>query len=138
PSRTPAATTNERRAPIARLPPAVASRKMPRMTYPPPANRPPATLNQLRAEKELIGTVERIVYSSEDGMFQVARFLARGEKDLVTIAGNLPGIIAGEPIHVHGDWKLHRQHGPTFEVESYIPILPEDPEMIRAYLGSGL
>lgn len=103
-----------------------------------PRPKSPPILQQLRSETELVGHVERLVFTSEDGMFQVARFLVQGEKDVVTIAGNLPGVAAGEPLHVHGEWKLHRQHGATFEVQSYVPILPEEPEMIRAYLGSGL
>jgi exodeoxyribonuclease V alpha subunit len=106
-----------------------------------PPRRPAGPVSfpaQLRGETELRGVVERTVFASDDGGFQVVRFRPEGEEALVTLAGNLPGVTPGEPIHVRGEWKLHRQHGPTFEVESYLPILPESPEMIAAYLGSGL
>ncbi len=93
---------------------------------------------QLRNEPELTGQVLRIVYASEDGQFQVARFRPKGEEDYVTIAGNLPGVAAGEPLHVHGEWKTHRQYGATFDVASYVPIMPNDSVMLREYLGSGL
>ncbi len=101
-------------------------------------NDRPAAPARLREEREMTGQVLRLVYSSEDGHFQVARFMPQGEQEQVTIAGNLPGVAAGEPLHVHGEWKAHRQHGATFDVQSYVPILPDDPSMLRAYLGSGL
>lgn len=92
----------------------------------------------LRTDAELHGVVERLVFTSEDGTFQVARFREKDSGELVTVAGNLPGVTAGEPLRVQGAWKHHRDYGATFEVESYLPVLPEDPAMIAAYLGSGL
>ncbi|MEQ8822533.1 MAG: ATP-dependent RecD-like DNA helicase [Sumerlaeia bacterium] len=100
---------------------------------------PAALLRQpLRTETELRGIIERIVYTSDDGTFTVARFVPQGEKSQVTLAGTLLGVAAGEPIHARGSWRMHKQHGPTFEVEGYLPILPDDAEMLKAYLGSGL
>ncbi|MBI5155338.1 ATP-dependent RecD-like DNA helicase [Candidatus Poribacteria bacterium] len=108
----------------------------------PPPWKTPVTqaqaLQPLRTETELTGTVGRIVFASEDGTFKVARFLVEGEKDNVTVSGNLAGVAQGEPLRVQGEWKMHRQHGPTFEAKSYVPILPAEPEMLKAYLGSGL
>ncbi|MCB2156779.1 ATP-dependent RecD-like DNA helicase [bacterium] len=100
--------------------------------------KPPDVFQQLRSETEFKGTVARIVYASDDGLFQVARFRPENEEDLISITGALKGIAAGEPLHIHGEWKMHRQHGPTFEVASYVPIMPTNTEMMHAYLGSGL
>src|SRR5690606_41529815 len=68
----------------------------------------------MRPETELLGTVKRIVYASDDGSFMVVRFPVDGENDLVTLAGALPGVTAGERLRVSGQWKSHRQHGETF------------------------
>lgn len=82
--------------------------------------------------------VQRVVFTSDDGTFQVVRFKPEDEDELLTLAGNLMGVHAGEPLHAHGEWKMHRQHGPTFDVASYIPVTPRNAEMLEAYLGSGL
>lgn len=107
----------------------------------PPWKRKPREPTLFRMEpdcQEYVGVVERVVFSADDGRFQVVRFRPEKRDETVTLAGELPGVVAGEPIRARGAWKTHREHGPTFEVESYVPILPRDPEVVKAYLGSGL
>jgi len=92
----------------------------------------------MRTETELIGNVKRVVFTSDDASFMVVRFVIDNEEDMVTLAGSLPGVTAGERLRVTGQWKTHRQHGETFEVATCIPILPTTGEHLTEYLGGGL
>jgi exodeoxyribonuclease V alpha subunit len=92
----------------------------------------------MRSDTELLGVVKRIVYASDDGTFMVVRFVVDDEDDMVTLAGSLPGVTEGERLRVNGQWKAHRQHGQTFEVDTCIPIVPTSEEHLAEFLGGGL
>ena len=53
-------------------------------------------LEQLRSE------VERLAYSSDESGFTICRLAVPGRRDLVTVAGNMPGIQPGERLHLRG------------------------------------
>ncbi len=99
---------------------------------------PPRQPTTLRTDTELLGVVKRIVYASDDGTFMVVRFVVDDEDDMVTLAGSLPGVTEGERLRVNGQWKTHRQHGQTFEVDTCIPIVPTSEEHLAEFLGGGL
>lgn len=108
---------------------------------PPPTPKPrqtPEIFDPERRETEFRGVVKRVVYSSDDGSFTVARFVPDGSEELITLAGTLPGIAGGAPLLVKGAWKHHPQHGATFHVDAAIPIEPTDDRAAAAYLGGGL
>ena len=93
----------------------------------------------------LTGTVERIVYHSDESHYTVARLkLAetatrfRATPDLTTIVGAMPNINVGETLLLTGEWQVNPQHGRQFKVQTLEPRLPSTVDGIRRYLGSGL
>ncbi|MFQ6116901.1 MAG: helix-hairpin-helix domain-containing protein, partial [Candidatus Bipolaricaulia bacterium] len=89
--------------------------------------------------ERLEGTLERIVYESEENGYMVARLAAAGDRDrLVTIVGNLAAVSPGEHLVLEGSWSVHPKYGRQFEVKEYKTVLPATEAGIQKYLGSGL
>ncbi|MFP3928811.1 MAG: hypothetical protein ACLFUP_07890, partial [Desulfobacteraceae bacterium] len=64
--------------------------------------------------RELRGQIERITYSNEENGYTVARVRVRGERDLVTVVGNLMAPTPGEELHMGGEWEVHPRFGRQF------------------------
>ena len=88
--------------------------------------------------EQLRGEVERLVYSSEESGFTICRLVVPGRGDLVTVAGNMPGIQPGERLHLKGRWINHPIHGYQFRADSYSSQLPASANAVRRYLASSL
>lgn len=88
--------------------------------------------------EELAGTIENIIFSSEDSGFTVARLKIPRERDTRLIVGSMPGVQPGETITCKGQWKRHPQYGSQFEVLSFEIRAPTDVAGIQKYLESGL
>lgn len=88
--------------------------------------------------EKLDGTLERIIYYSEEDGYTVARFQPEGRGDLVTVVGNLMSVNVGASLRLEGSWTSHAKHGRQFKVINYQTVLPATVEGIRKYLGSGL
>ena len=88
--------------------------------------------------EQLHGEVERLVYSSDESGFTICRLVVPGKSDLVTVAGNMPGIQPGERLHLRGRWINHPFHGYQFRAESYSSQLPATANAVRRYLASSL
>ena len=99
------------------------------LTLPTATATPPTTLS---------GVVERVTFSDPESQWTVARLTVHGEKDLVTIVGNMAALTPGESVRVHGHWKRHAQYGLQLEVIRYESIVPATAFGICRYLGSGL
>jgi len=84
------------------------------------------------------GTVERVVFSSADGAYTVARLRREGKRELATIVGKLLELKEGEVLRLEGRWALHKRYGRQFEVEHYEVVTPTSAKGIERYLGSGL
>jgi exodeoxyribonuclease V alpha subunit len=84
------------------------------------------------------GTVERIVFHSEETGFTVLRINAPGYPEPVTMVGNIPEVMVGETVHAHGRWVINKQYGREFHVESVRLVPPESMEGIEKFLASGL
>jgi exodeoxyribonuclease V alpha subunit len=87
---------------------------------------------------QLRGTVERVTYYNEETGYSVVRLDVPGQRDLVTIVGNLPEVQPGESLRLAGVWTTHQQYGRQFKVEHCEQVLPATVEGIKKYLGSGL
>ena len=85
----------------------------------------------------IAGTVQRIIYCSNDGKFVVASLVDSKKKPSVLI-GPLEYIQEGEEIEANGFWEYHKEYGPRFRVTDYRPILPSTEEGIRRYLAGGV
>ena len=88
--------------------------------------------------EQLRGEVERLVYSSEESGFTICRLAVPGRRDLVTVAGTMPGIQPGERLHLQGRWINHPVHGYQFRADSYSSQLPASANAVRRYLASSL
>jgi exodeoxyribonuclease V alpha subunit len=88
--------------------------------------------------ESLEGQVERIVYSSDDTLYAVAKLKVRGIPGEVTVVGQLAGINPGEVLTVSGKWEVHSKYGQQFKATGYRVSRPAQVQGIQKYLGSGL
>ena len=73
-------------------------------------------------DETVCGEITRVVYSSPDGSYCVARFkLDSGEN--VTLVGPLADLGEGLNLEATGRWETHREHGRQFRVVSFCPII---------------
>jgi exodeoxyribonuclease V alpha subunit len=84
------------------------------------------------------GQIERITFSNEENGFTIAKLKTKGEKDLITVVGSLPGINPGEVLELLGEWSNHPKFGQQFKVVKFRSIMPATAAGIEKYLGSGL
>jgi len=100
--------------------------------------------------KTLSGVIERITFQNEENGYTVARFLpdrkdgkaaplnSKGNDNLITLVGNMPGVVVGEALELSGFWQNNSTHGWQFNTQNYRSVLPATAQGIRKYLGSGL
>jgi len=86
----------------------------------------------------LEGQIERITYSNEETGYTVAKVRVKGQRDLVTVVGNLIVPAPGEIIKMTGAWMNHPRYGEQFRVQHYESVIPASVYGIEKYLGSGL
>ncbi len=89
-------------------------------------------------EIEVQGQVDRIVYCNEENFYTVAKLNIKGQRELITITGNLFSINPGEVLALKGLWYSHPKYGRQFQVSSYKSLVPSTVKGIERYLGSGL
>ena len=87
---------------------------------------------------ELSGQIERVTFSSEESGYTVARVKVPGQRELVTVVGNLMNPAPGEILKMKGFWTNHPKFGEQFKIENYETVVPATVHGIRRYLGSGL
>jgi exodeoxyribonuclease V alpha subunit len=86
----------------------------------------------------LNGQIERITYCNEENGFTIARLKVFGQKDLVTVVGNLMSPTPGAILKMKGEWSVHPKFGEQFKVVNYKTEVPATLYGIKKYLGSGL
>ncbi len=82
--------------------------------------------------------LERITFCNEENGFTIAKVKMKGEKDLVTVAGALPGVNPGEVLELLGEWSNHPKFGTQFKAVKFKSVMPSSAAGIEKYLGSGL
>ena len=87
---------------------------------------------------DLQGQLERITYTNEENGYTIAKVKVYGQRDLVTIVGNLMAPIPGEIIKMRGEWVNHPKYGEQFKITHYKTMVPASVYGIEKYLGSGL
>src|SRR5690349_17818688 len=90
------------------------------------------------ARSTLEGILERITYVNEENAWSVVRLAVPGNKDLVTVVGNLLGVQPGENLRLRGCWIQDRKYGEQFKADGYVTVKPATLVGIEKYLGSGL
>ncbi len=56
---------------------------------------------------DLSGQIERITFTNEENGFTIAKVKVQGQRDLVTVVGNLMAPMPGEIIEMQGEWANH-------------------------------
>lgn len=87
---------------------------------------------------ELQGQIERITYKNEENGYTIARVKVYGNRDLVTVVGNLISASPGEILSMTGEWLNHPKFGEQFKIVQYKTKIPATVYGIEKYLGSGL
>jgi len=87
---------------------------------------------------EFSGQIERITYTNEENGFTIARVKVHGQRDLITIVGNLMSPTPGEILKMEGEWANHPKYGAQFKVAHFKTEVPATVYGIKKYLGSGL
>lgn len=88
--------------------------------------------------EEISGTIDNIVYHSDDTAYTVFHAKITGKKDKSTVVGSCPVIWAGETFTAKGKWINHKQHGIQFQADSIISIPPASAKGIEKFLASGM
>ncbi|MCK5098400.1 MAG: ATP-dependent RecD-like DNA helicase [Desulfobacteraceae bacterium] len=87
---------------------------------------------------ELTGQIERITFFNEENNYTICRVKVRGERNLVTVVGNLLNPSPGEILKMQGKWIDHSKFGTQFIIDTYKTQVPATEFGIKKYLGSGL
>ena len=88
--------------------------------------------------ERLSGTVERIVFHSEDSGFSVLRVRVKGSREPVTVTGYVAAVSSGEFVECVGEWINDRTYGMQFKARELTVVPPATTEGIEKYLASGM
>jgi exodeoxyribonuclease V alpha subunit len=88
--------------------------------------------------EDIQGQIERITFHNDETGFTIARLKVKGFRELVTVVGNLMAPVAGQVLHITGEWTTHSQFGEQFKIIRYQTLVPATVAGIEKYLGSGL
>ncbi len=86
----------------------------------------------------LSGVIERVTFHNPENGYVVLRVQATGRRDLVTVVGHLPSVVAGEYVEAVGQWIQDRDYGSQFKASELRAMPPHTTRGIEKYLGSGL
>ena len=87
---------------------------------------------------DLQGQIEKITYLDEESGFTIAKVKVDGQRDPVTVVGNLMSPVPGVILKMKGEWANHPKYGKQFKVIDYKTAVPATVYGIKNYLGSGL
>jgi exodeoxyribonuclease V alpha subunit len=87
---------------------------------------------------DLQGQIERVTYANEETGYTIARVKIQGQRDLITVVGNLLAANPGEIIRMQGEWTTHAKYGEQFRIVRCKTVVPATVHGIQKYLGSGL
>ena len=98
----------------------------------------PAESTATVPQESLTGLVERITFQSEESGFHVLKVKARGHRDLCTVVGSCPSVLAGEWLTATGRWIIDSKYGQQFKADQIRTAAPDTADGMRRYLSSGL
>ena len=84
------------------------------------------------------GTVERIVFHSEESGFTVLRVRVKDSHEPVTVTGYLAAVSPGEFVECVGEWNNDKTYGLQFKAGELSVVPPATIEGIEKYLASGM
>lgn len=104
--------------------------------------KPPVPGGPIPEQEEITGSIDAIVYRSEESGYVVLNLKVAGGTEFgsntAVVVGKCPAVWDGEEIKARGKWIRHPQHGLQFTAESIVCVVPTSVEGIRRYLASGM
>lgn len=98
--------------------------------------RPDPGRNDKNEEASLTGTVEEVIFSSEDTGFLIIS-LEGEDGGMYSALGIMPDVKEGDLLKLRGRWEHNARYGRQFRVTAYERELPSDTAAIERYLASG-
>ena len=86
----------------------------------------------------LRGTVERVVFHTEETGYSILKVLPEGSRDVVSLIGKAPRVVAGEQFEASGQWEHRGDFGRQFKAGELRLTRPDTLAGMERYLGSGL
>ena len=91
------------------------------------------------AKPEILrGFVERVTFHNEETGYCILKVLPDKKRDLATLLGRAPRVVAGERFEAEGHWETDPTFGPQFRADVLRLAPPDSEEGMERYLGSGL
>ena len=87
---------------------------------------------------QLNGSVENIVFHSDETGYTVCAVRPQGARDTVTVVGTCAAIWVGEEMRAEGEWIHHPQFGRQFKAAGISCITPTSVEGIERFLAGGM
>ena len=84
------------------------------------------------------GIIERVTFHNPENGFVVLRVQVPGQKDPVTVVGELPRVVPGEHLEACGAWCEDPEHGRQLQAKTIKTKPPTSAEGIRRFLSSRL
>lgn len=91
-----------------------------------------------RNQEVLRGLVDRVVFHNEENGYCILKIVPEGKRDVVSLIGRAPRVVAGEEFEARGVWEPNRDFGPQFKADELKLKRPDSLNGIERYLGSGL
>ncbi len=85
--------------------------------------------------EKVTGSVEHIIYRSEESGYTVLRISSEGEE--ITCVGTFPALQQGETVELSGEYVLHPSYGLQLKADSCVVTAPGDRIATERYLASG-
>ena len=82
--------------------------------------------------------MERVTFHTEETGYCVLKVKPDQARELVTVVGKTPRVVAGERIEAEGAWTENAEFGRQLKADSIKLARPESTEGLVRYLGSGL
>ena len=92
----------------------------------------------VNAETQLVGVIDRVIYSSPENGFSVFALKVSGAHEPVTVCGALGALHQGTQVTLKGTWGFHPKFGRQFQATDCCTQLPASASGIEKYLSSGL
>jgi len=92
----------------------------------------------VNTETQLVGVIDRVIYSSPENGFSVFALKVSGAHEPVTVCGALGTLHQGTQVTLKGTWGFHPKFGRQFQATDCCTQLPVSASGIEKYLSSGL
>ncbi|MGY8700138.1 MAG: SF1B family DNA helicase RecD2, partial [bacterium] len=84
----------------------------------------------------LVGTLEKIVYTNPENGFLIGTFLTENSTRPITIKGIVFNTRERETLRLKGHWENHKVYGRQFSIREFMPVEPTTAEGMVRYLSS--